>query len=52
MLKNSKPTMSIHSEYERSLGFRKISEEIGLNIDSFICNHSIKDIDDKDITLN
>lgn len=50
MLKNSKPTMSIYSEYDRLLGFRKISEEIGFNIDSFICNHSIKDIDDKDIT--
>ena len=48
MLKNSKPTMSIYSEYDRLLGFRKISEEIGFNIDSFICSHSIKDIDDKD----
>ena len=50
MLKNSKPTRSIYSEYDRLLGFRKISEEIGFNIDSFICNHSIKDIGDKDIT--
>lgn len=49
MLKNSKPAISIYSEYDRLLGFRKISEEIGFNIDSFICNHSIKDIDDENI---
>lgn len=50
MLKNYKPTISIYSEYDRLLGFRKISEEIGFNIDSSVCNHSIKDIEGKDIT--
>ena len=50
MLKKFKPTMSIYSEYDRLVGFKKISEELGFNLDSVICNHSIKGISDEDIT--
>lgn len=50
MLKIFKPTMSIYSEYDRMLGFKKIAKEIGFNIDSYVCNHSIKGINDDNVT--
>lgn len=51
MLKKFKPSISIYSEYDRLLGFKSIAEEIGFDIDSYICSHSIKDINDKDIKV-
>lgn len=49
MLKKYKPTMSIYTEYDRLLGFKKISEELGFNLDSCICSHSMKEIDDESV---
>ena len=51
MLKNNKPVMSLYTEYNRLIGFKQISEELGFEIDSCICNHSLKDIEDKNITV-
>lgn len=53
MLKNYKPTVSIYTEYDKLIGFRKIVEEFGFNIDSAICSHSLKGINEENIiTLN
>lgn len=46
MLRKNKPIMSLYTEYDRLLGFKKIAKEIGFELDSCICNHSTKDIDD------
>lgn len=51
MLKNNKPVMSLYTEYNRLLGFKQIAKELGFDIDSYICNHSLKDIEDKNITV-
>lgn len=51
MLKNFKPVMSLYTEYDRIIGFKNIAKEFGFSIDSCICSHSIKDLDNEEIKV-